>query len=186
MKRIGKITLLTLLFLSAPIPAQNDSIKTNGFFYKFSFATTLSINEDYDPVYTDIHGDPVEPFLEPGAFFFNNTVGYQFDKRSSFGLNFEYDWHSNQGLHFFPAYLSFRYSIGKDYLFFIRGGYGTLLGISKDFEKGNMYKFGIGSNIDMENSNTTYLIGLDFTRKRFGYRNLEGLSSVSIFIEIML
>jgi hypothetical protein len=196
MKRIGKITVVALLFLSTPIhaqfdlhgsaPASKDSIKTHGVFYKFSFGGSLAINEDYDPDYTDIYGDPVEPFFEFGAIFLNNTVGYQFDKRSSLGLNFEYAWHSKQGLHFFPAYLSFRHNIGKEYLYFIRGGYGTFLGISKDFEKGNMYKFGIGVNIDSEKGNTTYLIGLDFTRKRFGYRNLEGLSSFSIFFDIIL
>ena len=57
------------------------------------------------------------------------------------GLNFEYNWHSQQGLHFFPAYLSFQYSLNKNIensAFFARFGYGTLLGISTDFEKGNI------------------------------------------------
>jgi hypothetical protein len=68
---------------------------------------------------------------------------------------------------------------------FIRGGYGTLLGLGKSFEKGNMYKFGVGLQTFDSNFRNSFLIGLDFTRKRFGYKTLEGLSSVSIFLEFM-
>ena len=172
--------ILLLLFSASSIFSQIDSLRTKGLFYKFSLATTLTINEDYNTGY-----DEDETLLEPGALFVNNTLGYQFDKRTSLGLNFEYDWHSNQGLHFSPMYLSFQYNILTDsHNVFIRGGYGTLLGISKDFEKGNMYKFGVGSQIFNGTLNFPVLIGLDFTRKRFGYRTLEGLSSVSIFLEV--
>ena len=69
---------------------------------------------------------------------------------------------------------------------FVRGGYGSLLGISKDFKKGNMYKLGLGLQIVNFDNDNSFLIGIDFTRKRFGYRTLEGLSSISIFIEFML
>ncbi|MEN3323348.1 hypothetical protein VP395_06390 [Mariniflexile soesokkakense] len=48
-----------------------------------------------------------------------------------------------------------------------------------------MYKLGLGYQGILENYNSL-LIGLDFTRKRFGYRTLEGLSSLSIFLEFML
>ena len=161
---------------------KNKKEKTSGAFYKISLATTLKINEDYT-----IYTDDDETFLEPSALFVNNTVGYQFDSRSLIGLNFEYDWHSEQGLHFFPAYLSYQYNIFDfDDKLFIRGGYGTLLGMGKSFEKGNMYKFGIGLQLYDQNFRNSFLLGLDFTRKRFGYRTLEGLSSVSIFIEFMI
>ena len=162
--------------------SQSTPEKTSGIFYKFSLATTLTINGDYS-----IGNDEEETLFEPSALFVNNTVGYQFDKRTSVGLNFEYNWHSKQGLHFFPTYLSLQHNvIAKDSNLFIRGGYGTLLGMGKSFEKGNMYKLGIGIQGGVGNKNNSMLLGLDFTRKRFGYRTLEGLSSVSIFLEFML
>ena len=184
-----------LLFVTSDIFSQSEQkeeLKISGPFYKISLATTLTINEDWT-----IEPDDGEPFLEPSALFVNNTVGYQFDKRSLISLNFEYDWHSEQGLHFFPAYLGFQYNIlhYDDVMddgaispsnVFIRGGYGTFLSLGKSFEKGNMYKFGLGYQHQVDDSNNSILFGLDFTRKRFGYRTLEGLSSVSIFLEFMV
>jgi len=171
--------------------SQNDTIRTHGVFYKISLASTLTINEDWT-----IEPDDGEPFLEPSALFVNNTLGYQFDARTLIGLNFEYDWHSKQGLHFFPAYLGLQYNIlhYEDVIegsisqsnVFIRGGYGTFLSLGRSFEKGNMYKFGLGYQGQVDIHNNSVLIGLDFTRKRFGYRTLEGLSSVSIFLEFMV
>jgi hypothetical protein len=179
-----QINLLFCLFLITCHFAfsQQQSEKISGIYYKFSLATTLTINEDY----VAFDDDDSSTLLEPSALFVNNTIGYQFDRRTLIGLNLEYDWHSKQGLHFFPAYLSLQHNLiaGDDNLF-IRGGYGTLLGMGKSFEKGNMYKLGIGYQGVLENNNSL-LIGLDFTRKRFGYRTLEGLSSVSIFLEFML
>ena len=174
-----------ILFSTSLVYAQNDSLKTHGLFYKLSLATTLKINEDYDAT---CDCDSGETFIEPSALFVNNMVGYQFDKRASLGVNFEYAWHSEQGLHFLPTYLSFQYNLIGDllinsYTIFIRGGYGTLLGISKDFEKGNLYKIGTGVMIIEEDAKPHILMGLDFTRKRFGHKNIEGISSVSIFIE---
>ena len=173
---------LLLLFLPYFCFSQIRKEKSHGLFYKISLATTLTINKEYT-----INNDDGETFLNPSAFFVNNTVGYQFDKRSLLGLNLEYDYHSQQGLHFLPAYLSFQYNvIADDSHVFVRGGYGSFLGVSKDFEKGTMYKLGIGTQLFDENFRNSFLIGLDFTRKRFGYKTLEGLSSVSIFLEFML
>jgi len=59
------------------------------------------------------------------------------------------------------------------------------LGVSKDFEKGNMYKIGLGIRGYDDGYLNSFLIGVDFSRKRFGYKTLEGLSSVSIFLEFM-
>ena len=177
-----RILFLFLLCNSINGFSQTDQEKTSGIYYKFSLATTLTINEYYN-----LFEDNGETLLNPSALFVNNTIGYQFDQRSIIGLNFEYDWHSQQGLHFFPTYLSFQYNIiAKDDNMFIRGGYGTLLGLGSSFEKGNMYKFGLGAQIFDNNFRNSFLIGLDFTRKRFGYKTLEGLSSVSIFVEFML
>lgn len=184
-----------LLFVTSDIFSQTgqiEELKISGPFYKISLAATLTINEDWT-----IETDDDEPFLVPSALFINNTVGYQFDKRSLLSLNFEYDWHSKQGLHFFPAYLGFQYNIFhyEDVMddgsisqsnMFIRGGYGTFLSLGKSFQKGNMYKFGLGYQIQLSDNNNSILIGLDYTRKRFGYRTLEGLSSVSIFLEFMV
>lgn len=162
--------------------SQREEDKTHGVFYKISLASTLTINKEYS-----IGNDEGETLINPSALFVNNAIGYQFDKRSLIGLNFEYDYHSQQGLHFAPAYLSFRYNVvADDDNFFVRGGYGTLLGLGSAFEKGNMYKFGLGLQTFDDDFRNSFLIGLDFTRKRFGYKTLEGLSSVSIFLEFML
>lgn len=186
--------IIVLIFITSTGLSQSnktDQIKISGPFYKISLATTLKINEDWT-----VETDDDETFLEPSALFINNTIGYQFDRRSLISLNFEYDWHSEQGLQFFPAYLGFQYNIihfesgFNEYIYqsnvFIRGGYGTFLSLGKSFEKGNMYKFGLGFQGQVDDSNNSILIGLDYTRKRFGYRTLEGLSSISIFIEFMV
>lgn len=185
--------IIVLIFITSTAFSQTDKMeqkKISGLFYKISLATTLSINEDYGE-----EGHDEETLIIPNALFLNNTIGYQFDKRSLIGLNLEYNWHSKQGLHFFPAYLGFQYNIIhyedlihgsiSDSNVFIRGGYGTLLSMGKSFEKGNFLKLGIGYQGQIDDNNNSILIGLDFTRKRFGYRTLEGLSSVSIFLEFM-
>ena len=176
------ITFVLLFFSSISSFSQIKPEKTNGLFYKISLATTLTANEE-----NTLFADDDEPFFNFSALFVNNTLGYQFDKRTSIAANLEYNWHSQQGFHFAPAYLSLHHNIiADDTNFFVRGGYGTLLGISKDFKKGNMYKFGLGVQVFDNNYRNSFLIGIDFTRKRFGYRTSEGLSSVSIFLEFML
>ncbi|MFD0834459.1 hypothetical protein ACFQ0I_01680 [Mariniflexile aquimaris] len=170
-----------IFFVSLSSNSQIEKEKTNGIFYKISLATTLSINEDY----VAFDEDDSSTLIEPSALFLNNTIGYKFDQRTMLGLNFEYNWHSKQGLHFFPTYLNLQHNIlVDDTSLFVRGGYGTLLGMGKQFEKGNMYKIGLG--IESVDINNAILFGLDFSRKRFGNHNLEGISSVSIFLEFMI
>ncbi|WP_303318882.1 hypothetical protein Q4Q34_05355 [Flavivirga abyssicola] len=177
-----KQTYILLLCLPFFCFSQIRKEKSHGLFYKLSLAATLTINKEYN-----INIDDDDTFLNPSAYFLNNTVGYQFDKRTSLGLNFEYDYHSQQGLHFFPTYLDLRHNvIADDDNLFVRAGYGTLLGLNKNFEKGNIYKIGIGIQTFDQNFRNSFLIGIDFTRKRFGHKTLEGLSSVSIFLEFML
>lgn len=173
--------LITFIFLAIPLFSFSQDLK-NGIFYKISIATTLGINEDYELFDEGESG----ALLEPSAFFINNTVGYQFDERTSIGMNFEYNWYSKTGFHFFPAYLSMRYNIiVDDDNVFIRTGYGRLINLGNVFEKGTMYKVGAGIEIFNE-SNSTLLIGLDFSRKRFGFKQTEKLTSVSIFFEFMV
>ena len=171
-----------LFFLSSLCHSQIRKEKASGFFYKISLATTLTINENYAT-----NNNNHETLLNPSAFFVNNTIGYQLNKRTILGLNFEYDYHSQQGLHFFPTYLNLHHNIIlNDSNFFVRCGYGSLLGISKNFEKGTMYKLGIGTQMFDDYFRNSILIGIDFTRKRFEHKTLEGLSSVSVFLEFML
>ncbi len=171
-----------LFFICTQVFSQND-INPNGIFYKISLATTLGINEEY----TLFDEGESGTLLEPSAFFINNTLGYIFDKRTSLGINLEYNWHSETGLHFFPAYLSFRYNvITDDDNVFIRTGYGRFLNLGKSFETGTMYKVGAGVEIFNENYTNSALIGIDFSRKRFAYRQTEKLSSISLFFEFML
>ena len=179
MKR--SLTLLCMLSCFALL-AQAD-IKSNGFYYKISGATTLTINEEY----TLAEDDDTGPLILPSALFINNTFGYRFDERSVIGLNLEYNWHSESGFHFMPAYLSFRYNVipGDDNIF-VRTGYGRLLNMGRSFETGTMYKVGAGVEIFNEDYTNSFLMGFDFSRKRFGYHQTEKLSSVSIFFEFMV
>ncbi len=171
-----------LIFCPYSIFSQTETDNISGIFYKISLATTLTINEEYQAF-----DDSDETLINPSALYINNTFGYQFDMRTSIGFNLGYNWHSQQGLHFAPAYLSLRHNfVVDDSNIFARAGYGTLLGVSKNFQKGNMYKLGLGIQMYGDDYNKSVLLGVDFTRKRFGYRALEGLSSISIFLEFML
>jgi hypothetical protein len=175
--------LFILLFIgiTQSVFAQDD-IKTSGIFYKISLAGTLTTNDYYT-----IGNDEGETFITLNGVFINNTLGYQFDEKSSIGLNLEYDYYSRQYLNFFPAYLNFTYNFFDfDDKVFIRGGYGKLLDLGKAFEKGTMYTFGVGGRFYDEDFKNSWLIGLDFSRKRFGYKQEEKLTSVAIFIEFMV
>nr|WP_321221778.1 hypothetical protein [uncultured Psychroserpens sp.] len=173
-------TLLFLFFFTA-IQAQADE-KTNGLFYKASLSATLTTNEDYT-----IANDYGDTFINLNGIFINNTIGYQFDLRSSIGLNLEYDYYIDQRLNFLPVYLDFTYNIlDFDDQVFIRGGYGALVNLGKSFEKGSMYKAGIGYRFYDDDFKNSWLIGFDFSRKRFGFRQENKLSSFAIFLEFML
>jgi hypothetical protein len=156
--------------------------KTSGFFYKPSISVTLTTNENYT-----LGGDDDETFINPNGLFFNNTIGYQFDSKSSIGLNIEYDHFLDQDLNFLPIFLDFTYTIFEfDDAVFIRGGYGKLVYLGKSFETGNMYKLGVGYKAFDDNFRNSWLIGFDFSRRRFGFRQTEKLSSFAIFLEFML
>ena len=159
-----------------------DNIKTNGPFYKISVAATLTNNEDYT-----IGNDEGHNFIDVNGLFINNSLGYQFDGRTSVDLNVEYDHYLRQDLNFLPVYLGFNYNIlDVDDVLFIRGGYGKLIKAGKSFENGTQYKVGIGYRSFDDNFKNSWLIGLDFSRKRFGYKQQEKLSSISVFLEFMV
>ena len=172
---------ILFLFFFATLVAQNQE-KTNGFFYKPSLAFTLTTNDNYT-----IANDENENIFNPNGLFINNTIGYQFDARSSIGLNLEYNHYLDQNLNFLPVYLDFTYNIFDfDDMIFVRGGYGKLVDLGTDFENGTLYKAGIGYRAFDDNFKNSWLIGLDFSRKRFGLQQFEKLSSVAIFLEFML
>ncbi len=175
---------ITLIFLAIPLLTfSQDDIKTNGIFYKISISATLGVNEEYELFDEGESGT----LIEPSAYFINNTLGYKFDDRTSLGLNLEYNWHSETGFHFFPVYLSMRYNIiTNDDNVFIRTGYGRLINLGNTFEKGTMYKVGAGIELFDEDYKNAFLFGLDFSRKRFGYKQSEKLSSISLFFEFMV
>lgn len=175
-----RLIFVLLLGSSLSMFSQDENPEiNNGPFYKLSMAGTITTNEDIE--LADEYNDNL---FELNALFLNATVGYQFDPRASIGVNFGYDRHSELNLYFFPMYLSFRYNIIKDDdNVFLRGGYGKLLNVGKSFEVGNMYKAGLGYQIFDGDYRNSFLIGVDFTRKRFGFRRLDKLSSVSIFLE---
>jgi len=171
---------ILLLFFFTTLTAQEQE-KTNGFFYKPSFAFTLTTNDNYT-----IANNENENIFNPNGLFVNNTVGYQFDLRSSIGLNVEYNHYLDQNLNFLPVYLDFAYNIFDFDVVFVRGGFGKLVDLGTDFEHGTMYKVGIGYRAFDDHFKNSWLIGLDFSRKRFGFRQSEKLSSVAIFLEFML
>ncbi|MEM5563674.1 hypothetical protein WNY78_01090 [Psychroserpens sp. AS72] len=175
------LSTLLLVFFFTIVQAQ-DNQKTSGLFYKLSLSATLTTNEDYT-----IGNDDDQSFINLNGVFLNNTIGYQFDSKSSFGLNVEYDHYFDQNINFFPVYLDFTYNIFDfDNQVFIRGGYGKLVDLGKVFEKGSMYKVGIGYRMYDDDFKNSCLIGFDFSRKRFGFRQTEKLSSFAIFLEFML
>lgn len=178
-----KIIILSCLLCCSvlSVMAQQD-IKSNGLYYKVSVAVTLNNNEDYTLGNNEGHR-----FIDINGLFLNNSLGYQFDGRSSIDLNLEYDHYIRQKLNFLPVHLGFNYTIFDfDDIVFIRGGYGTLLKAGNSFEKGTMYKLGIGYRHFDDNFKNSWLVGVDFNRKRFGYKQEEKLSSVSVFIEFMV
>lgn len=159
-----------------------EATKTAGIFYKPSLATTIAVNENYE-----IFNDYDDSFFIPNSIFFNNTIGYQFDSRSMLGVNIEYNYHADNRLQFLPIHLSFQYNVFQfEDNVFVRGSYGRLLPFNRHFEEGNFYRVGLGYQLFDANFKNSWHIGIDFTRKRFGFRQSEKLSSVAIFLEFML
>ncbi|SDR82972.1 hypothetical protein SAMN04515667_0779 [Formosa sp. Hel1_31_208] len=176
-----QISTLILLLCYGALYSQEQE-KTNGVFYKASVSATLINNEDYT-----LFNDNDESFIDVNGIFFNNTLGYQFDNRTSVGLNIEYAHYINQNLNFLPLYLDFTYNIFDfDDVVFVRGGYGKLVSLGKAFEDGTTYKVGFGYRAFDDNFKNSWLIGFDFSRKRYGFRQTEKLSSFSVFLEFML
>lgn len=173
-----KFTLFLLLFASCLTFSQDDA-KTQGLFYKISLAGTLTTNEDFE-----LGSNDGEGLIILNALFFNNTFGLRIDNRFSAGLNLEYEGHLKQNLNFLPAYVSLRYVLFEyEDNFFIRGGYGQLLKLNDNFEKGGFYKAGMGFQIFDDDYRNSFLFGLDFTRKQYGFIRQDKISSVSVFLE---
>lgn len=171
---------IAFCLIAISVMAQNE--KTYGLFYKISLASTLAVNEEFT-----LADDDSGPLINPSALFVNNTLGYQMDERTLVGLNLEYNWQHKQGLHFLPIYMNIQYNVlVNDDNVFVRAGYGKLLKLSSDFDKGTLYKLGAGYQIFDDNYKNSWLLGLDFSRKRYGYRETEKISSVAIFLEFML
>lgn len=172
---------LFALFFFVSLSAQ-DIEKTNGIFYKISLAATVTNNEDFT-----FGNDNGETFLRPNGLFINNTFGYQLDERTSVGFNVEYNHYLDQNLNFLPVFFDLTYNIlDFDDVVFVRVGYGKLVDLGNDFEDGNTYKIGLGYRIFDDDFRNSWLIGFDFSRKRFGFRQAEKLSSFSIFLEFMV
>lgn len=180
MKEVIYSVLLIILNVTSII-AQEPKTPTP--FYKISLATTFTNNEDY----TFNTDDDSGPFLLPNAFIINNTLGYKLDNRSFVGINIGYNHHFEYSLNFVPAYLSFQYNIFDfEDAFFLRAGYGKLLKLGKIFERGSLYTVGLGFQIYDQNYKNSFHLGLDFSRKRFGIKQKDKLSSVSLFLEYMI
>lgn len=142
----------------------------------------MRVNDHYT-----LANDEGEPFFELNGIFINNRFGYQLDEHTSIGLNLEYDRYTKQALNFLPVYADIKYNIiVQDDNAFIRAGYGKLFAIANSFENGTLYKIGFGYQIFDSNLRNSFLFGFDFSRKRFGFKQQDKLSSLSIFLEFML
>ncbi|PCH72505.1 MAG: hypothetical protein COB98_11765 [Flavobacteriaceae bacterium] len=173
--------LLVVILLSNTSYGQEEE-KIRGFFYKISAAGTLAVNEHYT-----IQTDDDESLIKLNGLFISNTFGLQINERVSIGLNAGMDFYESQDLRFAPLFMSTHYSyIVDDANYFIRAGIGRLLKLGKNFEDGSLYKLGTGIQFFDKNFRKSILVGLDFSRKRFGYREQEKLSSLSLFIEYRL
>jgi len=177
-----QICLLVSVFFLSNISYGQEEEKTRGFFYKISMAGTLTMNENYT-----IQTDDDERLVKLNGFFINNTFGLQVDERVSIGLNAEIDFYERQQLKFTPIYISARYNLIVDDLnYFVRGGIGRLIKLGKHYENGTLYKLGLGLQLFDKNFRNSLLIGVDFSRKRFGFKEQEKLSSMAIFIEYQI
>ncbi len=177
-----KPIFIYISILITTLAYSQDETKTSGFYFKISLATTLTINEEFT-----IGNNDDETFINPSAVFINSTIGLQVNEKFSVGFNIEYDWHSKQGLNFLPIYVTTKYNLIEDEEnIFVRGGYGMIINPNSHFEKGTFYKAGLGIQIFDDAYKNSWLIGLDFCRKRFGFKQDEKISSVSIFVEFML
>lgn len=174
-----KVYLLLNVLLLSQLTYGQEEEKTRGFYYKISMSGTLAINENYT-----VQTDDDESLVKLNGFFINNTIGLQVDERVSIGLNGEIDIHDRQRLKFAPIFISSHYNlIVDDANYFIRGGIGRLVKLGKDYENGTFYKLGLGIQIFDKNFRNSFLIGADFSRKRFGFKEQEKLSSMAIFLE---
>ncbi len=188
MSRNHFITLMKQLYIATFILLNSISInaqeeeKTKGLYYKISAAITLMLNENYT-----VDTDDDESLFAANAIFINNSLGLQVDDRISVDINAQIDMHLKQDLRFFPVYFSSQYNLVEDDSnIFLRAGYGRMFKLTKKFKKGSMYKTGLGIQFFDDNFRNSLLLGLDFTRKRFGFREREKLSSLSIFLEYRL
>ena len=180
MKSLKYLITSALFFVLLSSYAQIDD-REQGLFYKIGIATTLALNENYEV----FNKDDDDLLLKIDALFIKNTLGYRFSTKTSIGLNLEANFHPEPFNRFYPAFLDFRYNIiDKDDNGFIRFGYGVLMHNSK-LNRGTLYKIGLGGEYFLENSNKSILFGIDFIRKRFGYRQENKLSSVSLFLELI-
>ncbi|MGB3605759.1 hypothetical protein [Psychroserpens sp.] len=83
--------------------------------------------------------------------------------------------------------MNFTYNIVDfDDVLFVRGGYGTLVDLGESFENGTLYTVGLGYRIFDDDFRNSWLVGFDFSRRRFGNQQNDKLSSVAIFLEFML
>ena len=170
--------LQILLYVSFISIGQNDNFDRQ-LFYKIGVAATLTINSE------GLSSDDDSSCIVPNALFVKNTFGIAVNKRISMGLNAELDWHSKPNLLFFTIYPDIRYNIiQKDDNGFIRFGYGKMFG-KGELNEGTLYKISVGSEHFHEDFERSTLFGLEFTQKSFGFKELDKLISVSIFLEII-
>lgn len=146
-------------------------------FFTTSFATTLTINKNYE---LDSNDDG-EPFLLPNSLLLRAGFGYQLHQKFIASVHTGFDYHWGYNIIAIPTYGTMRFNISEsdgDALF-IESSYGKLWRMSKNFSNGNYYGIGIG--FESENSSKNYSsIRLKYHRKSIlGFKN-NRLDSFSI------
>ncbi|MGC6431921.1 MAG: hypothetical protein ACON5F_12825 [Jejuia sp.] len=145
-------------------------------------ATTFSLLENYN----NASGVPNQRTESP-AFFIHSALGMQFNRITLIGLNLEYNKYPQSQYNFVPLYLSFQRNIIRSTNdFYLRGGYGSLLDMGRNFRNGRIYKIGAGYQIYYNKGKNSFLAGIDYTNKKLKNDLIESLSSISIYLEFML
>ncbi len=181
MRKLYLLTFLTVTSNYCIYSQKNTNDHTNNLFYKVGIAATISSGENYHSEF-DI---PDERSGAP-AFFIHNAIGVQFNRLTLIGLNLEYNKYPKQG-GFLPLYISLQRNIIRNTNdIYLRGGYGTLLDVGRDFRNGRLFKAGVGCQIYYNKGKNSFLAGIDYTKKTLSEDIMKSLSGVAIYFEFIL
>jgi len=148
--------------------------------YNFTVNFTFTHNENFGE-YDEYLQETDWSFFAYKSFLIRNGLEVELTRLISVGINLGLDWHPDLDVLAIPYYLDTKIALSEvdDDKFYISGGIGKLLKISKAFDKGNYFKIGLGYHIATEKSNAL-ILSLDFHQKDFTEFEDGKLNSLSI------